>query len=446
MSKRKSRRDSLRELLTGRPIPVDRERISVKVRERQQSLPKLSTEARLSPKLLETTYKNDELVWAIVNKYVTVLLPDYMIIGEEPYKSAIEKFCKRTHITSVLSEAVRDSFVYGWGAVELVENVAGNDIVKLVPVDVKTLDLIRNAETYVVINEETKEPVGFEQELYTYSGKKEVKIPWEKIVILKFFGLSGSWLGYSPIESLYHTILVRKNLEKATGEVGARKAMPTWVAEVGSEQIEPTPEEIDDVSEELERVGERSVIVTPYYVKVRKVEGEKLDQLEELQQLYINMICKGFLIPTGIMGGTLSKAGSYGSLDRQALEWERTVMGLQEIMSAIIEEQIFERYLKKHDMYEIDKVPQIKWKTESPTIKLSYARLVATLGRAGLLQPSRELDNFLREKYGLPIIPEDTPYVGSGKGATIGVIRDIVKDLIDDEETEPEEEEEPEEE
>ena len=126
---RKARSTSFRELLTGKSKP--RQKLTIKVGKMQKSIPKRDVEARLSPEDLERVYRVDEIVFGIVNKYVSVLLPDYMIIGDEPLRTEIEDLCKRLYLRPVLTEALRDSFVHGQGYVELVKNAAGNDIVKL---------------------------------------------------------------------------------------------------------------------------------------------------------------------------------------------------------------------------------------------------------------------------------------------------------------------------
>jgi hypothetical protein len=416
------------DLIRGSEQLQVREPLTISVGERQRSIPKQDVETRLTGDQLERVFRNDELVWSIVNKYVSVLLPDYMIEGEEPNRTTIENFCKRTRLRLRLFEVVRDIFVHGTGFMELVPNIAGNNIVKLVPIDAKTMDLQReNTKQEVIINLETKEPIGFLQEVYTIEGLEQIKIAYERISYFKFFSLSGSWLGFSPIEALYKTALVRKNLEDSSGEIAARRGDPVWIAEVGDAENEPTPQEIRDINTQLQQIGRKSAIAVPYNVKIRKISGESMDHLQELQDYYTDMITRGFLIPAGITGGQAVR-GTYGSLEQQAIEWERTVEGFQEMLSAQIEDQVFYRYLNMRGL-DIDNIPVITWKTESSTLKLTFARMLSTLARVNLIKPTKELDNFLREKYGLPLLPDDYVYVTEEKKPT-EVNEDDVKEAV----------------
>ena len=351
-SEKISRYTALREMLSGRRnVPEKREALTIEVGALQESIPKQDVEARLTGEQLERVFRNDELIWSIVNKYVSVLLPDYMIEGEEPERTEIEKLCRRIRLRLRLFEIVRDAFVHGTGFGEIVPNRIKSDIVKLVPIDAKTMDLQReNTKQEVIIDFETREPVGFLQEVYTIEGLQDVKLDYERVMYIKFFSLSGSWLGFSPIEALYKTSLVRKNLEDSAGEVAARRGRPIWVAEVGDENHEPTPQEIKDVNQKLQMIGSNSAIAVAYTVKLRKISGEPMDNLRELQDYYTDMITRGFLIPAGITGGQAVR-GTYGSLEQQAIEWERTVEGMQELLSAQIEDQLFYRYLEMRKDY-----------------------------------------------------------------------------------------------
>ena len=63
--------------------------------------------------------------------------------------------------------------------------------------------------------------------------------------------------------------------------------------------------------------------------------------------------------------------------------------------------------------------------------------MLSTLARTNLLKPTKELDNFLREKYGLPVLPDDYQYIEpskEGKGMTPEEIEETIQKVMEDQE------------
>ena len=88
--------------------------------------------------------------------------------------------------------------------------------------------------------------------------------------------------------------------------------------------------------------------------------------------------------------------------DTTLIDYERTIRALQNELAEQIEEQIFE---KISPVYNLKSIPRISFVEYSPTTRLSMARRLGILTRAGLLTRDIETENLIRSLEGLPQIP-----------------------------------------
>jgi len=100
----------------------------------------ISTSDRISPDELERAYRVDELVFGIINKYITVMVGSGFIIrsDNEKLKKDLEEWCKNSLVNQLLRDIIRDLFVFGYSFTEKVYNKGGDKIVRLASIDVKT--------------------------------------------------------------------------------------------------------------------------------------------------------------------------------------------------------------------------------------------------------------------------------------------------------------------
>jgi len=405
---------------------------------------------RISPENLERAYRMDELVFGIINKYITVMLGTGFVISasSSQVQKYMEDWCRKTQINNIFREVIRDLFVFGFAFVEKVYNKEGTKLVRLATVDSKTLDFERDANGNIQMDNYGL-PKGFEQVLNLWLerdkistepndafGKREIKVPRERIAFFRFFTTSGAVIGISPLEVLYNIITWRKNVDWAMGEGAFTYAAPPIIINVGSPDL-PTPQDmIDNISKDITEVGSQSVFVFPWHVKVNRLESSKgMDELANFSDTFKIAICNALMIPPALMGvgGRVSSARALGNITE---EWERTVQGLQAMLSEQIEEQVFYSIAKEQEWEE---VPRIEWKTMSPSVALSRARRRASYFRAGALSWDVTAENQIRKEEGLPLLPKD--WQPPDKGDIESKIMSTVEDYLERKQEEEEEEE-----
>lgn len=398
---------------------------------------------RISPEDLERAYRMDELVFGIINKYITVMLGTGFIIKAKDEKSriAVEDWCKRVRINTILREVIRDIFVFGFSFVEKVYNKAGTKLVRLATIDTKTMDFLRDQNGNIIVDNYGL-PKGFEQSLWVWReqsgnvgpGKQDNLVPRDRIAFFRMFTTSGAVIGISPVETIYNVITWRKNIDWAMGEGAFTYAAPPIIINVGDKDL-PVPQEmIDGISEDITEVGAQSVFVFPWHVKVDRLESSRgMQELTEFANHFEIEICNALMIPAPLMSvGNLSSARAIESL---AGEWERTIQGIQTMLSEQIQDQLFYPLAKELGLKE---VPEIDWNTVSPGMALSRARRRMSYARGGLLTWDIEAENQIRLEEGLPLLPPD--FIRPEDRSIDGQVRKMVDDAVSDRAPDDEEE------
>lgn len=391
---------------------------------------------RISPEELERAYRMDELVFGIINKYITVVLGTGFIIKAKDPKAreAIENWCKQVRINNILREVIRDLFVFGFSFIEKVYNRAGDKIVRLATIDTKTMDFQRDANGNIIVDNYGI-PKGFEQNLWVWRqeegagvgpGKTDKDIPRDRIAFFRLFTTSGAVVGISPVEVLYNIITWRKNVDWGMGEAAFTYAAPPIIVNVGDKEL-PTPQDmIDGISEDITEIGPQSVFVFPWHVRVTRLESSRgMEELATYSDHFKVAICNALLMPAALMsvGGTAASSRAMANL---AEEWERTVQGIQAMLAEQIRDQLFYSISEQLGLSE---VPEIDWKTVSPSMALSRARRRMSYARGGLLTWDIEAENHIRLEEGLPLLPPD--YQKPEEDTMDGKVRKMVEEIID---------------
>jgi len=276
-------------------------------------------------------------------------------------------------------------------------------------------------------------PEGFYQQIYKIPDGSITKDPVDrkKIAYFRFFTSSGEMIGLSPVESLYSIITWRKNVDWAMGEGSYSYAAPPIIVNIGDKDNPPTQDIIDNASKEISNIGSQSVFVFPWHTKITRLDASRgMDELVKFSDNYKVAICNALMIPPSLMGvGALSGAGR--SVDALAEEWERTVQGLQLMISEQLEAQVL-RPLAEQMGYPKKSQIEIAWRSMSPAIALSNSRRRSTYARAGLLSWSLDAENQIREEEGLPLLtgpPVPNPSTVKGAGAS-GIDGTSVDDIV----------------
>jgi len=377
-------------------------------------------EERLKPTIpyekLETLYRVSGLVFSIIEKYTRRIIGQgfYFEGASENTIKEFETWAKQVKLKQALADSVRDIFLAGgaWG--ENVLNKAGNDIVKIKPLNPSTMDFIRKRITNEVSLLEDDTPEGY---VRTYRGQK--KIYWRKdtiekageiiykakkkedcrkrIFYLKFWTLSESYIGYTPLVSIYKDELIRLNIADAVGESAFRGT--GIIATISSpEGVEIPSETLDKLERDLRQVRSKTIFIFPSEIEISRFPIADMSDMHLNLNYFTNTVCTGLgLRREIIMSPTTRMPGIDIASSRE--DFELDVMALQDLLAEQVNEQII-KY--RAELKGIEEYPVLKFRSLQRAVKLSEARRRATLARAGLLTYDPELEIKIRDEEGLP--------------------------------------------
>jgi hypothetical protein len=362
--------------------------------------------ARIAESELEQIYKSDGIAFSIINRYTNAIVgPGYVLKCEDPKQEEMwVEWARRSRFKRNIHRAIKNAWIYGNGYLELVRNVANDNIVKLNNVYPPTIDYQKTDAGRIIFNSETKEPKGYTQEVYTEKGLEKNKLDLEQIAHFRIMELGEANNGISPFEPLYKSILCKLNIDEAMAESAFRQAFPIYVAYVGLPDRDPTAEELDETHKEVMQVGQRSVFTFPHYTRLERLDSPNVDAVSKYANYFLDIITAGTGLPRALLLPT--PGVTYAALERLGLEWEKEVKEYQGFLEEQIEDQIFARVMDINP--DLTEVPQFQFKDSSPSMKLSQSRRISTLARSGLIVWDKKLEAFIRELEDLPPIDEET--------------------------------------
>ena len=376
----------------------------------------------VSKEQLETLYKVDGLTFREVNDYVDFIVgPGFYFEGNEDLVKKCEEWTGRVRIKRIMEECIKDIFIGGAGNswVELGYNEEGNDIPALRILNPKTMDYIRDYMTKDVEIDEENNPVGYKKSKSGYNRyemewtkdkiTKDGKVLWssaiqdgrDRIAHVKLFGIGESYLGMSPVESIYMQAIIRLNLENNVGEGAFRSG--GLVAYIGREgQVQPSPEVIDKVVTDLQNVTTNTIFGFRNDVKLDRMPSPDLTGREELIMYFAAIQSLGMGFPLSkhmnISGRLAARVNTSADID-----FEQRIASLQERFGSEMREKLFFRYLKARGLVNsLSEVPKLIFRTKSPNILRETINMLTRLGRRDIIRRDPELEKKIREELGLP--------------------------------------------
>lgn len=399
---------------------------------------------RIDLKDLERAYRIDELVFGIINKYITVITGGGYTIKSKKISDAnkVTDWLKDSGFDFILKEVIRDLFVFGFSFVEKVYNKYNTHMVRLASIDTKTMDFKRDTYGNIIVDKWGL-PVGYEQSLWTtsvegqfaYHGNEDThventrNIPTDKIAFFRLFNTSGEVVGISPIECLYNIITWRKNIDWAMGEGAFTYAAPPIVVNAGTDDMPVSADDLEGLSEDMSDISPQSVFVVPWHVKVSRIESTRgMTELTNFSDNFKVAICNALMMPPSLMG--IGRTTARG-IAHVSAEWERTVKCIQDYIGYQVREQIFRPLA---DQLSMEDIPEIVWNPISASIALSDSRRRSTYARSGLLNWTPKLENYIRKQEGLPsLTSSEAKEVALQKVKVDDAIREMIRDIIEEE-------------
>ncbi|MFW5902406.1 MAG: phage portal protein family protein [archaeon] len=338
---------------------------------------------RVGRNSLETIYVKDPLAFTAVNKQVQMIMSaDYEIkCKSKKYVKKYQKFFDNIGkigedltLEELFNYIFKFQLIYGNAYVEIVYNKTGDKVVDLALIDPKKIDFARDNDGKVIIRSDGK-PLGYV--ITTPIGKSAEKtdeIPEKykrsidmdsgdifieagKVAHFKLYTYGDRHDGIGIIEPAYKSILYRMNIEEARTNFIYQRANSPIVASVGDETHEPTPDDIDNVLENLSNLKTDRYLANPYWVEIDSVDvstagdtTEALNHLTENETASLGMP-KAFVTGSG-------EATNRATLARQQKFLEDTVMGYIRKTLATFKKEILDVVQEENGIKE---EAEIKW-------------------------------------------------------------------------------------
>jgi hypothetical protein len=345
-----------------------------------------------------------------------------------------DSFIRTRHVKFIIERIVRDAIITGNGFAEIAYTRDRKDIGKIVGLDPKTMDFQRQGGRIIV--DEENEPIGYWQRL-TVSGvyaqgtvikKDEIRIRGgeyvpspqrayrlypvlfdrDQILHIRFYTLGDGLTGISPLEALFSAAVIRLNVEQAMGEAIFRSGFPIWIGRVGNKDSRSAPTAaMKSLSAELSQIDSKSYFVFPWYITIETINPPELKGTREDLTYFRTQVFRTLGVPE--------------QLETESIYYEKKIQSLQERLAEQLKEQLLTRFALVRGLQTI---PDIKFLSVAPAMRLSKARRLAVLGRSRVLNWDLGLENAIRGEEGLPLAPSTQqplfPPRGSGAGGYYG--------------------------
>lgn len=378
--------------------------VGIRKRKTKGELERLKKETGVQKKA-EILYRLDPLIFGGVNRLRREIVSPRLFFtgGTEEDRLKMEEWARSVKLRNVLWEAVLDILIYGYAVIEKVRDSNGN-IVKLVIVDPKTIDWIKDGDK-IVIDEATQEPKGFVQS--TTEG--DIELDRNDIILLRFFYLGKECLGISPIEPAFRAAWIRLNLEDSYGEAMYRHGFPTYYFKIGDEQHPVTPELIREAKKILRDFDSSSEIILPNWIVPGRLEQKvPVAQVVEFWSFLAGQIARALDNPLSYLSPVPGKE-SKGGVEFGNIDFERAVVQYQEDLKDQLEEQLLaEVRIQK----ELKSFPELSFEATSPESQALRMRIISNLAERGVIHVDKDIEDKIRAELNLPISKKETEQKG----------------------------------
>jgi len=382
--------------LTRRPAPAKEPEEIAKLTASLEKVPLGEIEApvraervRALLREFETLYKRDGTVFGMVNRLTRAIVGGAITPQAEDAR-VLQEFSTwlkmpQINFKETLKGIVTDILVYGNAFLELVPSKDGTTIARLNRLEPGLVDFKRDERFNVLLD-----PYGKPQTIvFTMPTGETKEIPKEKVAHFAFFKLPSDYLGISPLESIYHQLKYKVNLENSLAEGLFRTTYLPLVIRVGDKEHPPAPEIINQIRNSFKELERKYAIFLPYFVDVEKLglgRGRPPERFVDLLEHLNAVILGAFGLPR---------------TEEEISEYERAVKTLQEGLITQLRDELFTPLATRRKWPE---VPTIIIAESSAQGALIRARGASYLARAGLITWDEKLENHIRSQFGYPLL------------------------------------------
>jgi len=362
----------------------------------------------------------DGLTFRGIQEHIDFIVrPGFFLIGNEKIVKTLNKWIEDIKLILFLEKSVRSIYRTGNSWLELGYTEDGRDITQLRLIPDEFIDYIRDAKNEAVLLDNNGEPLGFKKSkkwlntdvewregkivvdgktVYTAKNGEDCR---DRIAHLILFDQEESHLGYTPLVSAYKSAIVRLNLEDAVGEGAFRSEGILLKIKGLVEGVPATNEQLKTAIKDFSNITWRNIVATKENVDVSRLPGPDLANKLELVYGLADLQCSAMGIPLPLLLDPKGR-GYRGDIEDKGIRFELREKALQARLAEQIREKLLLRLMKARGM-NVNKLPQMVFRSWMPQTRLSTARNRSTYARRGLLRWDPEVELQIREEEGLPI-------------------------------------------
>jgi len=366
---------------------------------------KVEPSERLSPSSVlmqrcELLYRLEPLIFSGVNKLTRRITGTRMFFtnGDEEEIQKAEEFFENSGLKSLLPHLVKDAFIYGFGVAEIVKRGKKITFNQINP---KEFDYQRTSDNNIAFDSNGKIK-GF---VWKKANGQEETLKPSEVLLIRFYSLGEFCLGISPIEPAFKAAWIKLNLEEALGEAVFRHGFPLYVCKVGSPEYkvwaEVTPDKIRTAKQILGDLDTATEIVIPWWMDLKKIEGGKAEDISKYLEFLSSEILASLELPKAFGVQTTGLGGRAV----EEMDFEKTILVMQEELKRQLEEQVFFPYYKSNGF---KTKPRLQFTEYAPELQTAKLRRLSTFAKYGLLSRTIEVENEIRRMEGLPIKKKET--------------------------------------
>jgi len=332
---------------------------------------------------LERAWRRVPIINNGINKMTQMIMSKSWEI-EGPNAEFFEDFLENvgdvgtnSDFNEMLEAIFRYQLIYGEHYVELVEAEEDSSIVDLTMVDPKRMDYATKGNDHIALTR-FGTPIGYTQELpfgyqrtnqeqvhqipdgVTLNNRRQIFFPEDRIAHFKLYTYGEGFYPVGLIEPAFLAAERSFKLQDDFADKAHNSLFPLRYASVGDERHEPTPDEIDEVLQNLKSANSKSEGALPYHVDLEVLEAENPEAMIEFFEFFDEEIVKSLGVPKSIAKGQADRVNR-ASLQSQIRVWEVSMMDIITRTTNSIENQIFQPIAEEEDF---DEYPDFKFTFE----------------------------------------------------------------------------------
>lgn len=379
---------------------------------------------------LENSSFTDPLTFNAINKALQLIMgaehrwyaKDKKIIEEvELFMDNISRVGEPSTFEELAEYTMTNQLKFGYGWIELVENIEGSDIVDLMSINPITFDYARDKQGIVLVDDYNC-PIGYlvkrddsyflnvssegdpiPKEYLNLIDKKgsDIFVSAYRIAPFKMYIGSNKFDSYGIIEPAYKSIIRRLNIEEAQANSVYSRGYSPLIDYVGNEKNPPTMQRMQQALEEVKKLEHDRYLALPWYHKIESVDMKQSELADSTMKMLRQNEAASFGTPLGLI------ISDGEAINRSTLktQQESFILTLNYVVRKFV--LYFNKYVLKPLAVKKKwtEVPKLRWDKIEPSERDDKTVRLQKWVELGTLSP-QEMREFVIDSEGLSLDPK----------------------------------------